>query len=847
LLDELLDASEDERKAMLAALKASEPELAQTAERLLANALDESSLAQGLAAVAPNLLTELARASVPVEPLRIGDRVGAYRIVELIDSGGMGSVYRAERDDGTYEQTVAVKFVRRSVSGERTEALLENERSQLARLEHPNIARIIDGGVSDSGELYYVMEYIDGVTIDRGIAGKRREEILAAMLQLCDAVGYCHRSLVVHGDIKPENILLADGRVRLLDFGIGRLLTEGDGTRKPVYAFSPHYASPEQIDGEQPSIPSDIFSLGVVLAQLLSGQPAKALDAKTLNETLANANLPHDLVAIIKRCLSADPDDRYATVAALADDLRAYQAHYPVSARISTKAYLARKFIRRNRLLVGSLAGVVAALAVGLGVSLWQYKLAQAEAFRAQHVSGFLHDLFRDVSPWISRAEEPVTLLRVMDLAAERIPQELEETPEVRQEVLQIISYGYSALMEFDKAFELQQEALNYWQATRSRPDFALATAQTAIARAYIDRGDPQRAAELLRDALAQYEDLGLEESFDALTAWARLTTATRSIAPEESIRAAERHHEIVLAIYPDDTFELARSHGRLAEAAIVAGDYNQAIAETNKAIELAGPDAGELLADMVALQCQLGAALAFNGQWADAYDIQARCVDLRIRRFGEDSMQMVSTRSNMAVIAMMNGKISEAIGEIEQARQLALAGMPESNPYRMGAETNSALLAWQTGKAANAEPVLRSVLARQTEVLGDRNPRTIRIANILGRVLLELGEIEEAATLIELMPTNVPIYWQEDARLWAAELALAKGDTGEAEALATDSARTRRESGKFTAWQIAEADWVRAAASGDRNLKEDAGQRLRALLPDNHIRHVQAVEDPQA
>ena len=274
MLDELLDASEDGRKTLLAALKATDPELAQTAERLLASALDESSLAQGLGAVAPNLLTELARESDPEEPtLRIGDRVGVYRIVELIGSGGMGSVYRAERDDGTYEQTVAVKFVRRSISGERTGTLLEKERSQLARLEHPNIARIIDGGVSDTGELYYVMEYIDGVAIDRGVAGKDREEILAAMLQLCDAVGYCHRSLVVHGDIKPQNILLSDGRVRLLDFGIARLLTEGDRAPKPVYAFSPQYASPEQVDGEQPSIPSDIFSLGIVLAQLLTGQP----------------------------------------------------------------------------------------------------------------------------------------------------------------------------------------------------------------------------------------------------------------------------------------------------------------------------------------------------------------------------------------------------------------------------------------------------------------------------------------------------------------------------------------------------------------------------------------------
>lgn len=292
MLDELIDASDEGRLARLAELHNENPDLAQRVERLLARALGDSDLEKGLEGVAPDLLGALAEQSDKEDQARIGSRVGPYRITEMIGVGGMGSVYRGERDDGTYEQTVAIKFVRRALGNKAGSRLLERERTQLARLEHSNIARIIDGGISEFGELYYVMEYIDGVRITDYALDLDQESILNLALQLCAAVAYCHRALVVHGDIKPQNILVANDRVRLMDFGIGRILTEGEGVDKPVYAFSPHYASPEQASGGPPTIPSDIYSLGVVLGQLLTRERAKAFATESLEITLTRAELP---------------------------------------------------------------------------------------------------------------------------------------------------------------------------------------------------------------------------------------------------------------------------------------------------------------------------------------------------------------------------------------------------------------------------------------------------------------------------------------------------------------------------------------------------------------------------
>ncbi len=271
LLDQLLDAAEEEREQRLRDIESQDPALAGRARKLLAYALGEDvSVSETVDRVAPDLFAALVNED---EHDRIGEMLGPYRITEFIGRGGMGVVFLAERSDGAYEQSVAIKFTPRFVRSEHSRVLFDRERAHLARLEHPNIARIIDAGVTEDETPYYIMEYVDGERIDHFAGGLPERKRLLLFLQLCDAVAYCHRSLIIHGDIKPGNVLVSDSRVRLLDFGIGHLLDEAEPNEAlaDVHAFSPDYAAPEQREGDHPSIQSDIYSLGTLLQKLFTG------------------------------------------------------------------------------------------------------------------------------------------------------------------------------------------------------------------------------------------------------------------------------------------------------------------------------------------------------------------------------------------------------------------------------------------------------------------------------------------------------------------------------------------------------------------------------------------------
>ena len=340
------------------------------------------------------------------------ERVGAWRILRRLGEGGMGEVYLAERADGHFEQTAALKRVQGHLSDESRSRFL-TERQLLSRLQHPNIAHLIDGGEDGNGRPFLVMEYVEGQPVDRYLARASLDDTLRLFLQLCDAVAYAHRHLVLHRDIKPSNVLVTpDGQIKLLDFGIAKLLREhGDEpTRHAENIYTPSYASPEQVAGEAMGAGSDVYSLGVLLYRLLSGvdpHPRRAAESASSSATtrvstppseavMDNINweatqrrhrsrqLHGDLDAIIIRALRADPSDRYASVEALASDIRRYQQHLPVSAVAPTPGYRLRRFLRRNALPVSAVTLLLLSLAGGLMASLHQARIAERERARAE-------------------------------------------------------------------------------------------------------------------------------------------------------------------------------------------------------------------------------------------------------------------------------------------------------------------------------------------------------------------------------------------------------------------------------------------------------------------------------
>lgn len=451
----------------------------------------------------------------------VGHTAGPYRLVEVLGEGGMGIVYRAERETDDFDQTVAVKVV--SDVKARTLARFRAERAILARLDHPGIARLLSGGTLDDGRLYVVMEYVDGQPIT-AYADDRRlsvDERLDLFEQVCEAVQAAHRALVVHRDLKPSNVLVtedADGapRVKLLDFGIAKLLAPSDKAAGPVtrtgqWLLTPEYAAPEQVKGEAVSTATDVYALGVLLYELLTGHRPYRLSSRlrrvvehailerepthlsTVVEQHAERRLPDgsmetvpptavaaarstdlrrlqrrlsgDLDRITQMALRKEPERRYGSADGLRADVVRHREGLPVEAESGSAAYRASRFVKRHRWGLAAVGAVMMALAVGLGLALWQARVAQAERDRARveaataaQVSGFLEDLFREAGPSTNRGDT-LTVYDLLEMGTQRIDS-LGGQSQVQARLLSVLGLTYRDLADNERADTLLRRAL---------------------------------------------------------------------------------------------------------------------------------------------------------------------------------------------------------------------------------------------------------------------------------------------------------------------------------------------------------------------------------------------------
>ena len=820
LLDRLLDATPEDRAAILDAARIDDPASALQAERLLQKVLEDNVLPESLNALAPELFTELAEKDVRD---LIGERVGPYRIVELIRRGGMGIVYRADRADGTFEQSVAIKVIPASIASETARVLFDRERQNLARLEHPNIARIIDAGVTENATPYFVMEFIDGERIDSALQSQSagRRQVLDCFMQLCDAVAYCHRSMIVHGDIKPENVMIADGRVRLLDFGIGRLLDEVD-KRADVstpHAYSPGFSAPEQEDGATPTIQSDIYSLGAVLKLLLSRFSASA-----------------DTQAIVASCLATDPADRYDSVVSLRADLRNHIAHHPVSVRKPTPAYRAGRFVRRNKLLVGATLAVLAALGAGLTIAIWQHDAARQQALRAEEISAFLTSLFEQADPVVA-GEQETTLREIVDVAASRLETELHATPDVRTELTQLLGNAYFGIGDFDRSLELHQEALLRWQSAETGPSLNIVRALNAVGADWSRRGDYLTAEAFHRQSLDQLRALQLEESIHAADTWTQLGTSFMQTDPSAAREAMLTAHEINLRVRPQDKGAIARSIAGVASGYRAERNIEESLRYHQQALALA-LDNDELLApEVLTIRCNLALDLGTLGRHVDALAAQSECIDLTEKRFGPEHPGNVANLNNLGSLQLRVGDLAAAERTYVRALAIAESQLPPKSLDRLAAEINYSVVLWHSGQTTAAESRLDGLLPRMEMSVGSTHAASGRVRTLLGRLVLARGDADSAIELIESsLPGLIPS-WRADALLWLAESWIVAGDPAAAAQLAEESIKLRESIPHFTDWQIAESRWVLGVASGDEQLSAAALQLFEDKLPPKHFR----------
>ncbi len=414
VFDAVIDSPPASRAARLQELTAGDAELREAVARLLA----AHDAAGGFLDAGPPTL-----AMPDVDVAVVGRRIGAYEVVRELGRGGMGTVYLGVRVDDQYRKAVAIKVLRAALDRDVLHVRFARERQILASLDHPDIARLIDAGTTKDGQPYLVMDLVDGVPIDEYCT--RHDLSIDARLVLfrrvCEAVHHAHRHLIVHRDLKPRNILVtADGSPRLLDFGIAKLLSPDDGeapgvTETSLRVMTPEYASPEQARGERVTTASDIYSLGVILFQLLTGQrpyrlPSTRLDeiVRTICDTPAarpsavaaptvTRRLRGDLDAIVLAALRKEPERRYGSVAQLSEDVRLHLAGHPIVARPDTWRYRLSKFVRRHRLAAAAAVIVAASLVGGLGVAVWQARVASQARVAAEAERARAERRFRDV------------------------------------------------------------------------------------------------------------------------------------------------------------------------------------------------------------------------------------------------------------------------------------------------------------------------------------------------------------------------------------------------------------------------------------------------------------------
>jgi serine/threonine-protein kinase len=535
---EALELEGEERARFLSQLRAENPDLTQEVETLL--------LADGAAGdfleIPPADLSSILEGRT--KKLGPGDRIGPYALVKLLGRGGMGSVYLAERADAEYSKQVAIKVVRAGMDSEEILARFWQERQILASLEHPNIARLLDGGTTPDGRPYLVMEYVDEESIDAYCERRKLsiDERLRLFQTVCAAVEHAHRNLVVHRDLKPRNILVtAAGEPKLLDFGIAKLLSPLDGpadaaaTRTGLRPMSPEYASPEQVRGEPITTSTDVYALGLVLYQLLTGERPQQLDNLSLAEiervvceqepekpSVATGRLQRsassdrlrrklagDLDTIVMKALRKEPERRYQTVRDLSEDIRRYLSGLPVKARPDTLRYRTAKFVRRHSVGVAAAALVAISLVAGMAGTMWQTQQAARERDRARteaetaaQIASFLTELFQASNPEETLGDT-IPVRQILERGYRRIQETLQDQPEVRATMLTVLGRVYADLGRYDDARALLEEALTLRRQVYGTPDPHVAETLETLATLVRDSRKFKDSEPLYREAIA--------------------------------------------------------------------------------------------------------------------------------------------------------------------------------------------------------------------------------------------------------------------------------------------------------------------------------------------------------
>lgn len=746
LFERALGLDETDREALLRDLAQREPAQADELRELLALAADDSGTLQPR-----QVATARWRALFEVLPAETADesmpaRIGVWHPLRVLGRGGMGTVYLAERRDDGFRQQGALKLVHRDIDSEEFEQRFAQERQILASLNHPGIARLLDGGRDDAGRPYLVMEYVEGEPLDRYCDGRRLDiaRRVALFVQVAQAIGYAHRNLVAHRDLKPSNILVAaDGGAKLLDFGIAKVLTDDAPgaqplTRTAMRIFTPEYATPEQVLGEPAATAADIYQLGLLLYELLTGRRAQQVrdfTQRALEEAICRTliaapseriddddpapcelrastpaalrrRLRGDLDNIVLKSLRKEPERRYFSADELVDDLDRWRQGRPVRARPETFAYRTGKFVRRHAFAVSASAAIVLLL-IGYAVTATlqsqalerERDRARAEAAKARQVQALVLKLFEGANPEASGGVR-MSARELLDRGWVEIESELRGQPEIQVEMLDTVGEAYRKLGEYDRAQGLFDRGLALARALPPGQSSALTRALRSSGRLRSDTGDYEAAKTLLDDALARQ----------------------RAAVPADALGIAETLTALGLLMDQRGEYAAAERH------------YRESLDIRSRAL---GPEHAEVAANLD----DLGSIRRRQGDYAGAEELYRRALTIYRKRLPRTHPHLAHSLSNLAIVRADQGDPAAAERLYREALALLRESVGERHANVAMVMNNLAMVLQSRNDRDGARQLLEQALDIRREALGERHQTVAMNMNDLGLLAFESGD----------------------------------------------------------------------------------------------------------
>ena len=782
-LDKALTLSGEERTHWLKALGAENPDLARQLQELLSE--HQAAQQEAFLETSPITLSE--------NPGLAGQTLGAYRLVSPIGQGGMGTVWLAERSDGRFQRKAAVKFLSTALIGSGGEERFKREGAILGRLAHPNIAELLDAGVSSAGHPYLVIEYVEGEPIDTS-CDKRKLDLRARIrlfLDVLGAVAHAHANLIVHRDIKPSNVLVSkDGQVKLLDFGIAKLL-EGEGrqgaatllTHEAGSAFTPQFAAPEQLTGSAVTTATDVYELAVLLFVLLTGQHPAGVGAhspadlvKAIVETesprassmiasdagnLAARNraatpdklrrqLGGDLDAIVLKGLRKQPGERYISADAFAEDLRRYLAGEPVIAQPESTLYRMKKFISRRRWAVASVAAVVLALAAGLSAALWQAHRARRQTQVATAMEKFLEDIFRANS---SYQDDPVkarqtTARELLDIGARKIDEELAGVPEAKLSILNTLGSMYFDLGLSDQSVSMQRKRVDLARKLYGSNSLEVVAALTDLGGSLHESSSVSEREKVLLDAkriLDQRRDSSSQQR-------GALSIMLAQHYESSDLQRALEYSRQAVDVYRKYPSEAMLSESLYEEAVIlsVLAKPREAEPLLTEAVQVSAKLEGDPNANLARFCAYLGQTQQDLMEFAAAEESLRRALLIARKLNGENHIDTLETELRLGIFLANTSRISEGLQHIDAARQILLRTRGDADPFF------APQVFLEYGRSLSNAGRLEDGLAYVAKAVENRRrnrPGTRYLAQMLQHqalILLELGRYAEAQKLMD-------------------------------------------------------------------------------------------------